>query len=475
VELWIVLVLVGLLLAGGVVGYLVTTAKRRVPLEPPSAPDPAPITRDPATPRDSSWDKARRGPGTTSSGSGTAASKPAVAKPPVSNPVTEKSAPATPAAVAPTVEQPVEPAASTPVEAPSDVAQAPGLVNAPEIHPEAQPEPVVTTQTEAEPEPDVVETEPEPEPEPVLVEPEPVRAPRFFDRLGRARTLLAGYFGGILGRSAIDDDTWEELEEALLRADIGVNTTQALLTDLKGRVKAEAITTPDALLDALKTDLKKRLIQGDASLRFEPNVPNVWLFVGVNGVGKTTTIGKVAKRELANGRTVLMAAGDTFRAAAAEQLGMWAERTGSELVRGAEGGDPASVIFDGIERAAARNINIVLADTAGRLQTKTNLMEELKKIRRVAEKGAGQVTEVLLVLDATTGQNGLSQAIQFREAAMLTGVVLTKLDGTAKGGIAVAIQTELGIPIKLVGLGEGVDDLVTFDAEEYVEALFANE
>jgi fused signal recognition particle receptor len=237
-------------------------------------------------------------------------------------------------------------------------------------------------------------------------------------------------------------------------------------------VKAEQIGSPGALLDALKTDLKKRLAPGDTILRFEPGKPNVWLFVGVNGVGKTTTIGKVAKRELAGGRTVLMAAGDTFRAAAAEQLGMWAERTGAEIVRGAEGGDPAAVIFDGIERAAARNIDIVLGDTAGRLQTKTNLMEELKKIRRVADKGAGEVTEVLLVLDATTGQNGLSQAIQFRDAAMLTGVVLTKLDGTAKGGIAVAIQTELGIPIKLVGLGEGVDDLVVFDSDEYVDALF---
>jgi fused signal recognition particle receptor len=322
------------------------------------------------------------------------------------------------------------------------------------------------------PQPEQLETA---EPEPTLViapEPEPVVPVRFRDRLSRARTLLSGYVGGILGRSAIDDDTWEELEEALLRADIGVATTQSLLADLKGRVKAEHITTPEALLDALKTDLKKQLVQGDTTLRFEPGIPNVWLFVGVNGVGKTTTIGKIAKRERANGRSVLMAAGDTFRAAAAEQLGMWAERTGAEIVRGAEGGDPASVIFDGVERAAAKNIDIVLGDTAGRLQTKTNLMEELKKIRRVADKGAGQVTEVLLVLDATTGQNGLSQAVQFRDAAMLTGVVLAKLDGTAKGGIAVAIQTELGIPIKLVGLGEGVDDLVVFDADEYVEALF---
>ena len=305
-------------------------------------------------------------------------------------------------------------------------------------------------------------------------ESEPVVRPRFRDRLSRARTMLAGYVGGILGRSAITDDTWEELEEALLRADVGVATTTSLLADLRGRVKAEQIATPEQLLDALKADLVGRLAGADTSLRFEAGQPNVWLFVGVNGVGKTTTIGKVAKRERAAGHSVLMAAGDTFRAAAAEQLTTWAERSGVEIVRGAEGGDPAAVIFDAIERAAARGVDIVLADTAGRLQTKTNLMEELKKIRRVADKGAGRVTEVLLVLDATTGQNGLSQAVQFREAAMLTGVVLTKLDGTAKGGIAVAIQTELGIPVKLVGLGEGIDDLVPFDAEEYVDALFGS-
>ena len=199
---------------------------------------------------------------------------------------------------------------------------------------------------------------------------------------------------------------------------------------------------------------------------------NVWLFVGVNGVGKTTTIGKVGAAQIADGRKVVMAAGDTFRAAAAEQLGLWAEKAGATLVRGQDGGDPGSVIFDAVEKAAAAGAELVLADTAGRLQTKTNLMEELRKIRRVADKASGTVTEVLLVLDATTGQNGLSQAVQFKEAADLTGVVLTKLDGTAKGGIAFAIQTELGIPIKLVGLGEGVDDLIAFDPDEYIDALF---
>jgi fused signal recognition particle receptor len=333
---------------------------------------------------------------------------------------------------------------------------------------ESAPDRVPTEPAEAElaaqPEP-----EPESEPEP---EPDPVR-PRFRDRLGKARSLLGGYLGSVLGRSTIDEESWEELEEALIRADVGVAATTSILGDLRLRVKTEGIKDPAALMEALRSDLKKRLSTGERDLRFEPGQPNVWLFVGVNGVGKTTTIGKIAKREVRAGRTVVMAAGDTFRAAAAEQLGMWAERTGSEFVRGNEGGDPGSVIYDAVEKAAARGIDLVLADTAGRLQTKTNLMEELRKIRRVADKEPGKVTEVLLVLDATTGQNGLIQAEQFREAANLTGVVLTKLDGTAKGGIALAIQTELGIPIKLVGLGESVDDLVSFDPDEFVDALFS--
>jgi fused signal recognition particle receptor len=239
-------------------------------------------------------------------------------------------------------------------------------------------------------------------------------------------------------------------------------------------VKAEGITAPDALLDALKDELKLRLSDADRPLHFEPGAPNVWLFVGVNGVGKTTSIGKVGHQQARDGRSVIMAAGDTFRAAAAEQLELWAARVGAELVRGAEGADPSSVVFDATQRAAARDVDLVLADTAGRLHTKVNLMEELRKVRRVAEKAApGRVSEVLLVLDATTGQNGLVQARQFTEAVEVTGVVLTKLDGTAKGGIVLAVQTELGIPIKLVGLGESADDLVPFDAEEFVDALFS--
>jgi fused signal recognition particle receptor len=207
-------------------------------------------------------------------------------------------------------------------------------------------------------------------------------------------------------------------------------------------------------------------------LRYAERPPTVWLFVGVNGVGKTTTIGKVGHRLVSEGASVVMAAGDTFRAAAAEQLATWAERVGADLVAGAEGADPSSVIFDAIAHAAAGGAEVVLADTAGRLHTKSNLMEELAKVRRVADKGEGTVTEVLLVLDATTGQNGLTQARQFTEAVDLTGVVLTKLDGSAKGGIVFAIAAELGLPVKLVGLGEQASDLVDFDPEEFVAALF---
>ena len=331
------------------------------------------------------------------------------------------------------------------------------------------------------------------EPEPLLTEPEataepqpevPAERPTFRSRMGKARSALTGAFLGIRGRRGITDDTWDDLEEALLRADVGVRVTDELLGGLKARVKAKEITEPDALLDALEAEMTSRLDGADRSLRFEPgqsDSPNVWLFVGVNGVGKTTTIGKVANRQKAEGRSVLLAAGDTFRAAAAEQLTTWAERSGAELVRGNEGGDPSAVIFDGIERASARGIDLVLGDTAGRLHTKTNLMDELRKVRRVAAKGKGRVTEVLLVIDATTGQNGLTQAREFGAATTVdgeggvTGVVLTKLDGSAKGGIVFAIETELGLPVKLVGLGETIEDLVEFDPADFVDALFATD
>jgi fused signal recognition particle receptor len=298
-----------------------------------------------------------------------------------------------------------------------------------------------------------------------------VGRPSFRDRLGKARSAMSGYLTSVLARGDVNAETWEELEEALIRADVGVNATMDIIESVRSTVDEVGVTDGQAVITILKDEMKSRLGGHDISM-VQSGEPSVWLFVGVNGVGKTTTIGKLAGREVADGKTLVLAAGDTFRAAAAEQLTMWGDRAGVETVRGAEGGDPSSVIFDAVEHAAAIDADLVLADTAGRLHTKTNLMNELSKVRRVAEKGAGTVTETLLVIDATTGQNGLIQAREFTEAAEVTGVVLTKLDGSAKGGIVVAVQSELGIPVKLVGLGEGPNDLVPFDADEFVDALF---
>ena len=318
-----------------------------------------------------------------------------------------------------------------------------------------------------------VEVEPAQVAEPVETTEAIEATPSIKERSDRTRSLFGDAFRRIRGRSGVPQETWDDLEETLLRADIGVRLVDSLLEPLKARVKAGELTSPDAVINALRAEMTAALSTNDRSLRLDADKkPNVWLFVGVNGVGKTTTIGKVGTAQTKAGRTVLMAAGDTFRAAAAEQLQTWAERCGAQFVRGSEGGDPASVIFDGIQAGVARGIDLVLGDTAGRLQNKSNLMEELKKVRRVAEKAEGTVNEVLLVIDATTGQNGLSQAREFAGATDVTGVVLTKLDGSAKGGIVFAIETELGIPVKLVGLGETAADLVAFDPTEYVSALF---
>ena len=278
----------------------------------------------------------------------------------------------------------------------------------------------------------------------------------------------------VRSRAKIDDETWDELEEALIRADVGVDRHHRPARPAAGPGQGEGITTADGLVEALKDDLKKRLTMADRSLRLEPGVPNVWLFVGVNGVGKTTTIGKVGHQQVRPGRD-----GDHGRRRHLPGRRRRAARAVVEAGRGrrwcgaTRAATPGAVVFDAVERAAARDTDLVLADTAGRLHTKVNLMEELKKVRRVADKPPGKVTEVLLVIDATTGQNGLVQARQFLEAVDVTGVVLTKLDGTAKGGIVLAIQSELGIPIKLVGLGETADDLIPFDPDEFVDALFS--
>ncbi len=332
-----------------------------------------------------------------------------------------------------------------------------------------------TTPTLERERPDLVTPEvPDVEPD-VLPEPEPAPKPTLRDRIARARGTVSGYLGSVLSRSGIDAATWDDLEEALIRADVGATRTADILDGLRGRVKAESITEPAVLLEALQTDLIERLDVEDRSLHRAEGTTSVWLFVGVNGVGKTTTVGKLGAHEQAEGRSVVMVAGDTFRAAAAEQLQTWAERADAHFVRGAEGADPSSVIFDGIEAGVARGADVVMADTAGRLHNKSNLMDELRKVRRVADKAPGEVTEVLLVIDATTGQNGLEQARVFTEAVEVTGVVLTKLDGSAKGGIVLAIQGELGIPVKLVGLGESADDLVVFHPEEFVRALLATD
>jgi fused signal recognition particle receptor len=311
-----------------------------------------------------------------------------------------------------------------------------------------------------------------------VVEPHVVEAPVEVDRslrsrLGKARGVFAAATAAVRGRGGVDDATWDDLEEAMLRADLGVRVVTELLEPLRAKAKKRDIADADAAIAALRSAMVERLAGADRSLHLEvrSGAPDVWLMVGVNGAGKTTTLGKLAAQQTRAGRRVLLAAGDTFRAAAGEQLDVWAQRTGADIVRGAEGADPASVIFDGIQGATARGVDLVLADTAGRLQSNTNLMEELRKVRRVAEKGSGVVSEVLLVIDATTGQNGLSQARQFSDATQVTGVVLTKLDGSAKGGIVFAIETELGIPVKLVGLGETIDDLAPFDPVEFVDAL----
>jgi fused signal recognition particle receptor len=348
-----------------------------------------------------------------------------------------------------------------PVRAPPSRPEAPPRPQPPTAAPPAAPP--GTAPPEAPPAPEVAEAE--------VAEAEVLVKPRFRDRLGRARSLFGGYLGSVRSRDRIDPETWEEIEEALILADVGVDTTSSLLGDLQDRQKSDGLSSPPALLDALKEDMV-RALDGERELHLVDGSANVWLFVGVNGVGKTTTIGKVGLRLKSEGRNVVMAAGDTFRAAAADQLEQWSDRVGSEMIRGNEGGDPGAVIFDAVAHAAAKGADVVLADTAGRLHTKVNLMEELKKVRRVAERPPGTVSEVLLIIDATTGQNGLVQAKQFAEAVGVTGVVLTKLDGTAKGGIALAIREELGIPIKLVGLGEGAGDLVDFDPQEFVDALF---
>ena len=310
---------------------------------------------------------------------------------------------------------------------------------------------------------------------PEIEEPEPTagRLIRLRSRLSRSQNTLGKGLLALLSREHLDEDTWEEIEETLLTADVGVTPTQELVERLRGRVKVLGTRTPDELRALLREELITLVgTDFDRTLKTESreDQPAVIMVVGVNGTGKTTTTGKLARVLVADGRSVVLGAADTFRAAATEQLQTWGDRVGARTVRGPEGGDPASVAFDAVKEGIAEGADVVLIDTAGRLHTKTGLMDELGKVKRVVEKH-GPVDEILLVLDATTGQNGLVQARVFAEVVDITGIVLTKLDGTAKGGIVVAVQRELGVPVKLIGLGEGADDLAPFEPAAFVDAL----
>ena len=324
---------------------------------------------------------------------------------------------------------------------------------------------------------------PKPEPEPELesreeIEPPAGRLVRLRGRLSRSRSAFGQSLLGLLGAGDLDEDSWTDVEDTLLLADIGARGTSEIVERLRQELASRGVRTADqaravlrdVLVEALRPDL-------DRSVRALPRngpdgarTPGVVLIAGVNGTGKTTTTGKLARVLVADGRRVLLGAADTFRAAAVEQLATWGERVGAETVRGPEGSDPASVAFEAVKRGGADGVDTVLVDTAGRLHTKTGLMDELGKVKRVVSKQA-PVDEVLLVLDATTGQNGLTQARVFAEVVDVTGIVLTKLDGTAKGGIVFQVQRELGVPVKLVGLGEGADDLAPFEPRAFVDAL----
>jgi fused signal recognition particle receptor len=308
-----------------------------------------------------------------------------------------------------------------------------------------------------------------------IEQPEPAagRLTRLRRRLARSQSTLGRGLLALMSRDTVDAATWDEVEETLLSADLGVAASTDLMERLRARVLAESPSSPEAVRALLREELIALVDPTmDRSLRTtrEGEGPAVLLVVGVNGTGKTTTTGKLGRLLVAEGRTVVLGAADTFRAAAADQLQTWGDRVGAAVVRGPEGGDPAAVAFDAVRIGAEADVDTVVIDTAGRLHTKVGLMDELGKVKRVIEK-QGPVDEVLLVLDATTGQNGLTQAKVFSEVVDVTGIVLTKLDGTAKGGIVVAVQRELGVPVKLVGLGEGPDDLAPFDPVEFVDAL----
>ncbi|MFI6175918.1 signal recognition particle-docking protein FtsY [Nonomuraea sp. NPDC051191] len=319
--------------------------------------------------------------------------------------------------------------------------------------------------------------------EPMVIAPEVEVPPpsagrmvRLRSRLARSQSALGRGLLELLSRDRLDDDVWDEIEESLITADVGVAPTQAMVEELRTKVKVLGSRTPTEVRALLREQLLAQVNPGlDRGLHVQKHGerPAVVLVVGVNGTGKTTTTGKLARSLIGDGKKVVLGAADTFRAAAADQLQTWGERVGAETVRGPEGGDPASVAFEATAKGIEDKVDVVIVDTAGRLHTKTGLMDELGKVKRVIEKKA-TVDEVLLVLDATTGQNGMRQAQVFAEVVNITGIALTKLDGTAKGGIVISVQRELGVPVKLVGLGEGPDDLAPFDPEVFVDAILGD-
>lgn len=299
----------------------------------------------------------------------------------------------------------------------------------------------------------------------------------FFSRLAEGLTktrdnIASGFDSIFKGFSSIDDDFYEELEEIMIMSDMGIDTTMSIIENLKQKVKEEKIKEPEECRQVLIDSIKEQMKLGDEAYDFKDK-KSVVLVIGVNGVGKTTSVGKMASLLKGEGKKVMMAAADTFRAGAIEQLKEWSLRAGVDIISQAEGADPAAVVFDAVSAAKARNVDVLLCDTAGRLHNKKNLMDELKKINRIVEREYPEAyKETMIVLDGTTGQNALAQAKQFKEATDISGIILTKLDGTAKGGIAIAIQAELGIPVKYIGIGEQVDDLQPFDPDMFVNALF---
>lgn len=315
--------------------------------------------------------------------------------------------------------------------------------------------------------------------EPVIEEPE--EQITWFQRLTRGLTKTrTGFIGRlkklVLGSTRIDDDLLDELEEMLFEADVGVKTTQELLAFLHKKVDEEEITDPEEIYNLLRDQLKAKLARFSSEPNLQKDALTVMLIIGVNGVGKTTTIAKLARRFSKDGKKVLLAAGDTFRAAAIDQLTIWSERVGCEIIRGNEGGDPGALVFDAIHAAKKREADILIVDTAGRMHVKANLMAELKKVQKIAEKESnGGPHEILLVLDATTGQNAVQQAKLFNEALPISGLVITKLDGTAKGGVLFAVEEQINAPVKFIGVGEKMDDLMPFQPEQFLEALFADE